>query len=146
LPFNNGFKTRPTGSDVPILTWVEQKDFINVLKYLQLSLNYQTMFFPPCYQKLLHTYYIRGETYKSMNGEDLDRAFAYFEKSRDIYIELSKMNEIRINDTQLIFIREGCVIENIDQSSHIRSTIILVYHSIIKYYMMKRNDEQRFKT
>ena len=111
-----------------------QKYFASALPYYESSLEYELMHFPPCYQELIYTYSHIGHIYKELNGEDSDVALFYFKKSRDIYLELSKMEEIPINDKHRMIVGEGYIVENINQCSEMTSAVCLIYYSIATYY------------
>ncbi|CAF3074761.1 unnamed protein product [Rotaria sp. Silwood2] len=121
-----------------------ENDFANALHYYKSSLKYQLMSFPPCYQELIYTYAHIGHIYKERHGEDSAIALFYFKKSRDTYLELSKMEEIPTNDKHRMIVGEGYFVENINQCSEMTSAIWLVYYSIATYYAKKRDREQAF--
>ncbi|CAF1475953.1 unnamed protein product [Adineta ricciae] len=119
-----------------------KKDYTKVFYYYDLSLKYQLMCFPHCYQQLLHTYYLLGEAYIWINGEDSDVPLSYFEKSRDMYLKLLNLDNIPLNDIQRSIYGEGYLIDNIEESSTISFDIISVYLSISKYKVLKGNYDE----
>lgn len=77
-----------------------------------------------------------------MKGEESDTALSYFEKSRDIFLELLNMKEIPIKDKKKMVRSERYMLKNIKQHSFLTGGIFLVYHSIAIYYV-KKDDYQR---
>ncbi|UJR16672.1 hypothetical protein I4U23_003572 [Adineta vaga] len=124
----------------------EQYDFLTALECYQSCVNIQLTHIPPCYRDLIYIYFKLGNIYTTIEGSGSDKALFYFEKCRDIYLELTNMTKIPIKDRLTMFHgRKDLTEKHINESVCSSQMIFLVYNSIADYFVNKNNYEETLK-
>ena len=118
-----------------------QKNFSQALTHCTLYLQHILACMPIRYNSLFNRYEKIVNLYYEMNKEnlDIDGALVYFEKIHDIYIKLSDMKHLPIQDKKALFVSEKYFLENINQSVGFYMYMANIYYKTVDCYTRRKD-------